>query len=94
MYYPIAIHKDPTSDYGVSFPDLPGCISAGSTIEEAMWMAKEAGELWLEDALDCGEVPPKASDIEALRHDPDWADAVWAIISLDAERPAVKPAAA
>ena len=36
MRYPIVIHKDETSDYGVVFPDLPGCFSAGDTIEEAI----------------------------------------------------------
>ena len=36
MKYPIVIHKDQHSDYGILFPDLPGCFSAGSSIEEAM----------------------------------------------------------
>jgi len=36
MKYPIVIHKDPKSDYGVTIPDLPGCFSAGSTIEEGL----------------------------------------------------------
>ena len=29
------VHKDPESDYGVSFPDLPGCVTAGHTFEGA-----------------------------------------------------------
>ena len=41
------IHKDPDSDYGVSFPDLPGCITAGRTVEEAREMAAEALALHL-----------------------------------------------
>ena len=41
------IHKDPDSDYGVSFPDLPGCITAGHTVEEAREMAAEALALHL-----------------------------------------------
>jgi predicted RNase H-like HicB family nuclease len=40
MQYPIVIHKDSGSDYGVTFPDIPGCFSAGSTIEEAINMAQ------------------------------------------------------
>ena len=35
MRYPIVIHKDPESCYGVTVPDLPGCFSAGNTVEEA-----------------------------------------------------------
>ncbi|MCF6270740.1 MAG: type II toxin-antitoxin system HicB family antitoxin [Melioribacteraceae bacterium] len=33
MKFPIIIHKDPESDYGVTVPDLPGCYSAGSTLD-------------------------------------------------------------
>jgi len=36
------IHKDKASDYGVSFPDFPGCITAAETLEEAFDMALEA----------------------------------------------------
>lgn len=41
-HYIALIHKDANSDYGVSFPDFPGCISAGSTLEEARRMGAEA----------------------------------------------------
>ena len=49
--YTALIHKDPESDYGVSFPDLPGCVSAGNTLDEALAMAKEALALHLEGLL-------------------------------------------
>lgn len=42
MNFPIVIHKDKNSDYGVSVPDLPGCYSAGVSFEEALEMSKEA----------------------------------------------------
>ena len=48
MKYPIVIHKDRDSDYGVTVPDLPGCFSAASTLEESMTMAAEAIALHLE----------------------------------------------
>ena len=35
MNYPIVIHKDADSDYGVTVPDLPGCFSAGKTLDES-----------------------------------------------------------
>jgi predicted RNase H-like HicB family nuclease len=41
-YYPAVIDKDPDSDYGVVFPDFPGCVSAGSTLDEAVSGAHEA----------------------------------------------------
>ena len=67
MNYPIAIHKDSNSDYGVIVPDLPGCFSAGSTIDEALLMAREAVELHLQGLLDDGQTIPLPSDIETLR---------------------------
>jgi predicted RNase H-like HicB family nuclease len=36
MRYPVVIHKDLDSDYGVTVPDLPGCFSAGTTLDEAL----------------------------------------------------------
>jgi predicted RNase H-like HicB family nuclease len=42
MNYIALIHKEENSDYGVSFPDFPGCISAGETLEQAKTMAQEA----------------------------------------------------
>src|SRR5688500_17619958 len=52
MTFLVAIHKDPDSSYGVSVPDLPGCITAGDTLDEALVMAQEAIELHLEGLLD------------------------------------------
>ncbi len=40
--YIAIIHKDADSDYGVSFPDLPGCVSAGVDLDDARDMAAEA----------------------------------------------------
>ena len=40
--YIALIRKDPDSDYGVDFPDFPGCVTAGSTLDEARSMADEA----------------------------------------------------
>lgn len=86
MYFPIAIHKDPGSDYGVTVPDLPGCFSAGSTIDEAMLMAREAIELYLDTLIEDGREIPEPSEIESLRDKPDFADAIWAIVSADYTR--------
>ena len=48
MRYPVVIHKDPESDYGVTVPDLPGCFSAGETLDEALeskW-PKRSNVIW------------------------------------------------
>lgn len=74
------VHKDPDSDYGVSFPDLPGCITAGSTIEEAREMAADALMLYLESLARHGEnVPPPGSADQALAHE-DAFDAIALIV--------------
>ena len=86
MYFPIVIHKDPDSDYGVTVPDLPGCFSAGSTVDEAMLMAREAIELYLDTLIQDGREIPTPSEIESLRHNPDYAGAIWAFVSADYNR--------
>jgi predicted RNase H-like HicB family nuclease len=57
--------------YGVVVPDLPGCTSAGVTIEQAYRNAIEAIRLWIEDAEADGEKLPRPRTLEALRADPE-----------------------
>ena len=82
MNFPIVIHKDKFSDYGVTVPDLPGCFSAGSTIEEALEMAREAIELHLEGLMEEGGAIPEPGPIERHRRDPRYRGGVWALVSI------------
>jgi predicted RNase H-like HicB family nuclease len=82
MKYPIVIRKDSDSDYSVEIPDLPGCFSAGSTVEEAMDMAKEAAECHIEGLLIDSEPVPPASDIEAHRGNADYEDCILAAVEV------------
>lgn len=83
IHYPIVIHKDGASDYGVSVPDLPGCVTAGRSMDEALAMAREAIELHLEGMIEDAGVPPLPTPIETLQADPDWTGGVWAIVGVD-----------
>lgn len=85
MRYPIAIEPGSnTSAWGVVVPDLPGCFSAGDTLEEAMRLAEEAIAGWIEVALDAGQAIPTPSPIEALRAaHPDFAGWLWALVKVD-----------
>lgn len=79
-YYIALIHKDTDSDYGVSFPDLPGVISAGSTLDEARDMAAEALALHLEGLAEDGEALPEPSSLEDIMANKENKDAVAALI--------------
>ncbi|GCE85179.1 type II toxin-antitoxin system HicB family antitoxin [Komagataeibacter diospyri] len=70
------IRKDPESDFGVEFPDFPGCVSAGSTLDEARAMAKEALQGHIACMRDDGEPLPVPSTLEAVMSDPENRDAV------------------
>ena len=85
MRYPIAIEPgSDTTAWGVVVPDLPGCFSAGDTLEDAMIQAEEAITGWIEVALDAGQVIPTPSPIEALRAaHPDFAGWLWALVKVD-----------
>ncbi len=71
-------------------PDLPGCFSAGRTIDEALEMAKEAIELHLEGLIEAGQATPEPGTIEAHRANRDYRGGIWAMVSIDASTLRVK----
>jgi predicted RNase H-like HicB family nuclease len=83
MNYPVVIHKDKNSDYGVTVPGLPGCFSAGSTIDEAVAMAREAIELHLEGLIEDGQPVPEPGRIEDYRTRRPYRGGTWAVVSVD-----------
>jgi antitoxin HicB len=95
--YLALIHKDPNSSYGVSFPDLPGHITAGDTVDEAIANAHDLLHLlkdtWREDS---DSDMPKPSNFDALRaklkNGDLLDDAVVVAVSTD-YRPSFKVAA-
>ena len=90
MRYPVVIHKDKSSDYGVTVPDLPGCFSAGDTMEDALTNAVEAIECHLEGLLLEGDEIPQAQPVEAHIKNKDYAGGTWALVSVDLSRLASK----
>ena len=84
MRYPIAIEPgDETQAFGVVVPDLPGCFSAGDTLDEAIANASEAITLWIETVLDDGGDIPKPGSVSAHRENPDFAGWIWALAEVD-----------
>jgi predicted RNase H-like HicB family nuclease len=79
--YIALIHKEEGSDYGVSFPDLPGCITAGTTLDEARTFAEKALALHLEGLAEDGEAIPEPSSLEAVMADPENRDGVAILVA-------------
>ena len=88
MKYPIAIEcGDEGTAFGVVVPDLPGCFSAGDSLEEAYANAVEAIELWVETALDTGGTIPAPGSLQALRREPDFAGWTLDMVEVDLSGP-------
>ena len=81
--YIALIHKEADSDYGVSFPDLPGCVTAGATLDEARAFAEEALTLHLEGMAEDGEAAPEPSTLEAVMDDPANRDGVAILVGVE-----------
>ena len=78
--YIAIIHKDADSDYGVSFPDFPGCVTAGRTLDEARSMAAEALALHIQGLTEDGAALPEPSSLEQAAQYPDFADGVAVLV--------------
>jgi predicted RNase H-like HicB family nuclease len=83
MRYPVVIHKDRDSDYGVTVPDLPGCFSAGETADEALSNVIEAIECHIEGFLIDEESIPEGLPIEYYRAKREFASGIWALVDVD-----------
>ncbi len=81
--YIAAVHKDPSSEYGVSFPDFPGCITAGKSIDKVKDISLEALKGHIQTMKEFGEKIPSPSKLDDIVADPDFFDTVaFLVISL------------
>jgi predicted RNase H-like HicB family nuclease len=90
MDYIAYLHKDADSDFGVSFPDFPGCVTAGTTLEDARRMAMEALALHVRGLVEDGEKIPAPSTLDELADDPGLRKAVAVLIPLRASEKTVR----
>ncbi len=72
--------KSPTSEYGVRFPDLPGCVITGKTLAAARTLAAEALGLHLEGMVQDGTPIPAARSLSEIRDDPGCGEATTLIL--------------
>ena len=75
-----------TTAFGVVVPDLPGCFSAGDTLDKAVDNAREAIDLWCETVIEDGGDVPVAKSLAEHQSNPDFAGWIWAVIEVPVER--------
>lgn len=75
-----------TTAFGVVVPDLPGCFSAGDTLDKAVDNAREAIDLWCATVIEDGGDVPAAQTLAEHQADPDFAGWIWAVVEVPVER--------
>ncbi|KXS55441.1 MAG: hypothetical protein AWU57_220 [Marinobacter sp. T13-3] len=84
MLIPVFIEQHDDSAYGVIVPDLPGCHSAGDTLEDALFNAEDAIDLHMEDVVRTGGTFPVPSSLSELKHrSTEFHDGFWAVVNVD-----------
>lgn len=84
MRYPIAIETgDENTAFGIAVPDLPGCFSAGDSLDEAMANVEEAIALWIDATLDAGGSVPAPSKLDELQKNPEFAGWGFGVVTID-----------
>jgi predicted RNase H-like HicB family nuclease len=90
MEYIAFLHKDKGSDFGVSFPDFPGCVTAGRTLEKARELAAEALTLHMVGMVEDGEALPEPSTLDQVADDPAMEGAVAFLVNAVAPEKTVR----
>jgi len=83
MKYPVAVHKETDSCYGVTVVGIVGCFSAGDTLDEALSNAHEAINAHLEYLAEEGVLPPVAKPVDDYLANEDYQGAVWCYVDVD-----------
>lgn len=78
--YIALVHKEAQSDFGVSFPDFPGIVTAGVTLDEARCMAGEALMLHLKGLAADGGTAPEPSSLGQIMSNPENRVAVAILV--------------
>ena len=86
MRYFALLRKEPDSDFSVDFPDFPGCVTAGETLEEARTLAAEVLEFHIDGMLEDRLPIPPPSSLEAIMADPENAEALPFVVDVDRPR--------
>ena len=88
-YYPAVIERG-ADGFGVFFPDLPGCTSAGDTVQDAARNAEEALQSYIEVSAEHGDVLPPPGDLDAHAPEPDVVEAARVLVRAELPGKAVR----
>ena len=86
MRFAVVAHKDTEDSYGVMVPDLPGCISAADTLDDAFESVREAILVHIEGMLAAGEEAPRRKSIQEHlggEFSEDYEDGIWGLVDVD-----------
>ena len=81
-YYPAIIERG-ADGFGVFFPDLPGCTSAGDTVQDAARNAEDAAQTYVDVTAEYGEALPAPTDIDLLVIEPDIDEAARVLVRVE-----------
>lgn len=87
LIYPAIFYPCEEGGYTVTVPDLPGCVTEGDDLPEAVFMGEDAAAGWILSELEDGQEIPPASPINAIHPD---ADGFVSLLSLDMDAYAEK----
>ena len=87
--YPVCIYPGDVSGYTVIVPDLPGCVTEGENIADALEQAIDAASGWVLDELEDGKRPPEPSDVKNIKAD-EYENGFVSVIMLDIDAYAEK----
>jgi predicted RNase H-like HicB family nuclease len=94
-HYIAIVEEEEGKAVGVWFPDLPGCFSAGDTLDEAMLNAREAIALYADALREDGRDLPRPRTLTELRSDPEAAPDIetYMVAVIPFEPSTLRPAA-
>ena len=64
LKYPFILEQDEDGSFFIEYSDLPGCMTCGATVEEALKMGEDAKKCWIESALQSGDFIPEPKTVE------------------------------
>jgi predicted RNase H-like HicB family nuclease len=83
VIYPAIVERGPRG-FGVFFPDLPGCVSAGATVQEAVLNAEDALAGHLLVSAEYDDELPGPSELDAIERDPEIEEAARILVRAEA----------